>query len=90
MSTRARGNGVLVAAVAAVLLEGALIWIGYRTPASHSPSLIFVFHLPGMLLAQPMHLSEAAELVFLGCTGAVQLFVLFWIGLLAWRRAYAR
>ena len=90
MKPLTRRSIILIAAVAALIIEAIVCLAWQNTPASHSPSIFFLFHFLGISLAEPMHFGDTADLVFIGCTGALQFFVLFWSGLTIWRRMYER
>lgn len=80
----------LIAAVAAIVVEGVVFSVGNHQHASHSPGPLFLFHLPGIMLTVWMDIPDPEALVLIAFTGAVQFFVLFWLGLITWRRIYGR
>ena len=49
-----------------------------------------IFHLPGIVVADWLHLTRPADSVFVASTGAVQFFLAFWIGLTIWRYKHGK
>ena len=90
MSATIKKRDFLIVAVIAILIEGILIWVVSHRHASHSPTLLQLFHLPGIVLVELMHIPDPQSLIILGITGTVQLFVVFFIGLVIWKQIYGQ
>ena len=90
MSATIKKKEFLIVAVIAILIESILIWVASHQHASHNLSLLLIFHLPGILLAELMHIPDPESLIVYGITGAVQLFIVFFIGLVIWKQIYGR
>jgi|KBSSwiStaDraftv2_1062776.scaffolds.fasta_scaffold8067239_1 hypothetical protein len=90
MKTANKKRDVLIVAVAASLIEGVLISLFIRQPASHNLSLLFLFHLPGILLVDWLRIPDPKAQVVIALAGGVQLFVLFLVGLIIWRQVHGR
>lgn len=88
MKALSKGRITLIAVVAAAVVEGVVFLVGSHQHASHSPGPLFLFHLPGIMLTVWMDIPDPEALVLIAFTGAVQFFVLFWLGLIIWRRIY--
>ena len=80
----------LVVAAIAVLVEGILIFVWSHQHASHNLSFLLLFHLPGIVLVELMHIPDPKSLIVFGITGAVQLFIVFFIILVIWKQIYGR
>jgi hypothetical protein len=84
-------TGVVIAATTAAVTESIIWWIlTHYVHASHSPGFWFLFHLPGILLAGPLHLPDMAQSIFIAFTGAIQFFILFWLVITFLRYIYGR
>jgi len=85
-----KGKAIPVATVAAVLVEGVLFSVASHQHASHSPGLLFLFHLPGIMLTVWTDMPDPAAQVVIAFTGALQVFVIVLLGLIIWTRIYGR
>ena len=90
MRAASKKRNVLIVAAIAIFTEGVMFSVLSHQHASHSPSLLLIFHLPGILLVDLMHISDPKAQVVIAVTGAVQLFALFLVGLIVWRLFYGR
>jgi hypothetical protein len=72
----------LIVAAIAILVEGILAYVGSHQHADHTikSSLIYLFHFPGLVLVDLMHIPDPERSVIVCITGAVQLFIVFFTG----------
>ena len=80
----------LIVAAIAILIEGILTWVASHQHASHNLSFLLLFHLPGILLAELMQIPDPEILIVCGVTGAIQLFIIFLVGLIIWKQINGR
>jgi hypothetical protein len=86
----------LTAGGAAVLFEAIVWWsimtFGRNGAGGSDPIGVFglIFHLPGIIIADWLHLTHPADSVFVASTGAVQFFVALWIAVTIWRHRYGK
>jgi hypothetical protein len=90
MSATIKKRDILIVAAIAILIEGILIRVASHQHASHNLSLLLIFHLPGIVLAELMHIPDPESLIVLGITGAVQLFIVFFVGWVILKQIYGR
>lgn len=90
MKVVVKKRDVLAVAAIAILVEGILIYVASHQHASHNLGRLQLFHLPGIVLTELMHIPYPQSLIVLGITGAVQLFVALFIGLVIGKQIYGR
>ena len=90
MRAAVKKRDFLGVAAIAILVEGIFIFMVSHQHASHNLNLLLIFHLPGILLAELMHIPDPESLIVLGVTGAVQLFVVFFICWVILKQIYGR
>jgi hypothetical protein len=90
MSATIKKRDFLIVAAIAILIESILLFVLSHQHASHNPSWLFIFHLPGIFLVDLMHIPDPESLVVFGITGAVQLFIAFFIGWIILKQIYGR
>jgi len=90
MKATIKKKDVLIVAASAAIAESILFSILSHQQANHNPGLLFLFHLPGMVLVDLAGIPDPKAQVMIAFTGAVQLFVLFLVALFVWRSIYGR
>ena len=79
MRSAIKKRDFLVVAAIAILVESISIFIFSHQHASHNLSFLLLFHLPGIILVELMHIPDQKSLIVIGITGVVQLFIFLFI-----------
>jgi hypothetical protein len=87
-----RKRTILAATIAAILAEAGIgaMFYAFGHIGGDGPDTIgwigLVFHLPGVYIADVLHLTGSADTLFISFTGAMQFFLIFWLAIEAWGR----
>jgi hypothetical protein len=79
---------IATAAAAAIVAEGAFIWVFNH--AGHEIGFFWLFHFVSFAIAFMISPPSTVFFICLACNGAVQFFVIFWLGMIIWRHHFER
>ena len=83
----------IVGIAAEALLYGVMVVFGHIGPCTFNgvAGIVMLFHLPGFIISEVLfsgHDRVASAVIILA--GAVQFFLLAWLGIAIWKRVYGR
>jgi len=89
-------KSALIAARAGVIAEAILWWFfnSFGHIGGDGPDTVglvgLILHLPGVTVADSLHLTGTKDSVFIWITGALQFFLLFWLIMTIWRHKHEK